>query len=306
MSLFDENKRHPLGAAGEILQQRGINRLRFASSEELLGRGAVLVDETGRQERSGSETLLIAQATRAIHTYETVVGACILGRGVQASMLNRSLFEDVLDIHWAAANPDIAAERAEEHERFMALAEHKLETDHGRSERPLTESEEAELAALIAVYGGVPRAFTADWHRAPFEECFDLVRDRWSEYQDTEQGLRYIYDVMQRRNNLMLHPTPTAFRQTFFVDDDGHRTLNRLGPDSRWITALRDGAGGFYMVLRVLAEEFQLDKEPLAESFSRTTDLLLEIEDDADVARLSAAAKCPCGSGLLVSDCHRA
>jgi hypothetical protein len=28
---------------------------------------------------------------------------------VQASMLNRSLFEDVLDIHWAAANPDVAA-----------------------------------------------------------------------------------------------------------------------------------------------------------------------------------------------------
>ncbi|MBS1894303.1 MAG: hypothetical protein JST59_23635, partial [Actinobacteria bacterium] len=274
MGLFDENKRHPLGAAGEILQQRGINRLRFASSEELLGRGAALVDETGREERSGSEMLLIAQATRAIHTYETVIGACILGRGVQASMLNRSLYDDVLDIHWSAANPDVAPDRAEEHERFMALAEHKLETDHERSDRPLTAAEQGELAVLIEVYGGVPRAFTADWHRATFEECFDLVKARWSEYEDTEKQLRYIYDVMQRRNNLMLHPSPTGFRQTFFVDDEGHRTLNRLGPDSRWITALRDGAGGFYLVLRLLAEEFELDREPLAESFSRTTDLL--------------------------------
>jgi hypothetical protein len=144
----------------------------------------------------------------------------------------------------------------------------------------------------------------ADWHRATFEECFDLVKARWSEYEDTEKQLRYIYAVMQRRNNLLLHPSPTAFRQTFFVDENGHRTLNRLGPDSRWITALRDGAGGFYMVLRLLAEEFVLDREPLAESFSRTTDLLKEIEDDPEVIRLSAAAKCPCGSGLIVSDCH--
>jgi hypothetical protein len=59
------------------------------------------------------------------------------------------------------------------------------------------------------------------------------------------------------------------------------------------------------MVLWVLAEEFGLDRDPLAESFSRTTDLLEEIEDDPEVISLSAAAKCPCGSGLLVSDCHR-
>lgn len=40
--------------------------------------------------------------------------------------------------------------------------------------------------------------------------------------------------------------------------------------------ALKDGSGAFYVVMRVLAEEFELDHKPAEDSFSRTTDLLKE------------------------------
>jgi hypothetical protein len=304
MPIFDEQKPHPIGIAGEILQARGINRLRIASAEELLGRGATLVDETGREQLGGAKVLLIAQATRAIHTFEAVIGSCIIGRGVQASMLNRSLYEDVLDIHWVAENPDVAPRRADEHDRFMALAEHKLESKFERTERPLSEDEERELGHLIEQYGGPRAAFTADWHRASFDDCFQLVKDRWREHEEATEYLEYIYDVMQRRNNLMLHPSPTAFRQTFVVTDQ-RRTLNRAGPDERWIQALKDGAGAFYMVMRVLAEEFDLDKEPAAESFSRTTDFLKLGSGLPNLADLPEGAECPCGAaGLSVGHCH--
>ncbi|HSP55683.1 MAG TPA: DUF5677 domain-containing protein, partial [Dehalococcoidia bacterium] len=214
MPLFDEQKRHPIGIAGEILQAKQINRLRIASAEELLGRGAALVDETGGFALDGSKALLTAQATRAIHTFEAVIGSCILGRGVQASMLNRALYEDVLDIHWVAEHPELAPERADEHDRFMALAERKLETQYERTERPLNNDEEQELAQLVGKYGGRREAFTASWHRASFDECLQLVKARWSEHEEAAGYFGYIYDVTQRRNNLMLHPSPTAFRQT--------------------------------------------------------------------------------------------
>lgn len=303
--MFDEQKQHPIGIAGEILQARQINRLRIASAEELLGRGAALVDETGRMVLGGSKVLLTAQATRAIHTFEAVIGSCVLGRGVQASMLNRSLYEDVLDIHWVAEHPELAPERADEHDRFMALAEHKLETQYERTDRPLNDHEEHELAQLIEKYGGRREAFTSSWHRAFFDECFQLVKTRWSEHEQAAGYLDYIYDVMQRRNNLMLHPSPTAFRQTFVMAVNGNRTLNRAGPDERWIQALKDGAGAFYMVMRVLAEEFDLDNEPAAESFSRTTDFLKLASNLPGLSDLSENAECPCGTGLTVGECHR-
>jgi hypothetical protein len=302
--MFDEQKPHPLGVAGEILQERGINRLRIASAEELLGRGAALVDETGREGGpGGSNVLLTAQATRAVHTFEAIIGTCVLGRGVQGAMLNRSLYEDVLGIHWVAENPKLAPERAEEHDRLIALAEHKLESTFGRTDRPLTEEEGNELDELIDLYGGPREAFTADWHRASFSECFELVKARWREHPEASGYFDYIYDVMQRRNNLMLHPSPTAFRQTF-ITVDGKRRLNRAGPDERWIQALADGSGAFYMVMRVLAEEFDLDKDPSAESFSRTTEFLKEIEAN-DLQALPDDAECPCGTGLRVAECHR-
>ncbi len=304
MAFFDEHKPHPVGIAGEILKEDRINGLRFASAEELLGRGAALVDETGRVPLKGPQALIVAQATRAIHTFEGIIGNCIIGRGVQASMLNRSLYEDVLDIHWVAANPDLAPTRADEHDRLMALAEHQLETRFRRTDRPLSEAEEEELAELIALYGGPHRAFTADWHRASFNDCFDLLKSRWADEEEAGEFFDYIYDVMQRRNNLLLHPSPTAFRQTFA--DDGEKILNRAGPDGRWVMALKDGCGAFYLVIRLLAEEFGLDREPAAESFSRTTDLLKLRSDLPGLYELPSDASCPCGAGFNIEDCHRA
>jgi hypothetical protein len=143
-----------------------------------------------------------------------------MGRGVQAAMLNRALLEDVLDAHWVAEHPDIAPERADEHDRMIALAERQMEHKFGRTDRPLTDEESAELAELINRYGGGGRAFTTSWHRASFEECFELVKMRWASRPEAAYYLDYIYEVIQRRNNVLLHarrrptgrPSPWARR----------------------------------------------------------------------------------------------
>jgi hypothetical protein len=66
----------------------------------LLDEGAALLEETARETLRGERVLLTAQATSAVHTFEVIVAVCMIGRGVQAAMLNRALYEDVLDIHW--------------------------------------------------------------------------------------------------------------------------------------------------------------------------------------------------------------
>jgi hypothetical protein len=242
----------------------------------LLDEGAALLDETGRETLRGERVLLTAQATRAVHTFEVIVAVCMIGRGVQAAMLNRALYEDVLDIHWVAANPHESLDRADEHDRLITLAEHKLETKFERTERGLTEEEEAELSNLIEQYGGREHAFDKAWHRATYRDRLALVKDRWSDEPDAANIVDCIYEVEQRRNNLMLHPSPGAFRQTMTTRGAGRWTLNRAGPDAWWPQALRYGCGAFYLCLRVLAEDFDLDRDPMAEAFERATGLLRE------------------------------
>jgi hypothetical protein len=296
---------HEVGFGSYLLERKGINRLRISEGERLLGEGARLIDETGRTSLDGARMLMVAQATRATHSYEVVVGAARMGRGVQASMLNRSLLEDALDIHWVAANPKIAPERAGEHDRLMALSEHELETKFERTGRPLNDEERSELDALIELYGGRERAYRASWTRAGFKERFALVQEAWNDEPEAEGFLDYIYEAIQRRNNLLLHPSPSAYRQTITVGPGDRRMLNRAGPDPLWREALMHGAGGYYLCSRALALEFGFDKEPMAAVFSRVTCLCRSIDSLGDLDELSADAECPCGSGWPVAECHR-
>jgi hypothetical protein len=111
----------PVGLAWSLMKTRGINQLRIAGAEEFLGEGGALIDATGRDQLGGAQFLMVAQATRAQHTFETVIGAARMGRGVQAAMLNRGLLDDVLDIHWTAAHPKEAPERADQRDRLIAF-----------------------------------------------------------------------------------------------------------------------------------------------------------------------------------------
>jgi len=299
-----EGQPYPAGVGGPILAGRGINQLRFRQSEVLLGEGCRLIDETGRTPIGGGLFLLTAQVTRAAHTFEAVLAACRLGRGVQASMMNRALFEDLLDIHWVAANLESAPERADQHDRLTALAEHDLESSFARTERPLTDEERAELDDLIELYGGRRRAFKESWTRTSYPDRLSLVQSRWEDEPDARHVIEVIYEVIQRQNNLLLHSSPSGFRQTITSGPDGRRQLNRAGPDGRWREALMHGAGAYYMSGRVLAQVIGFDKEDMAEAFNQTTNFLRAASEFDGIDQLQPDVECPCGSALAVSGCH--
>ena len=169
-----------------------------------------------------------------------------------------------------------------------------MEQRFGRPAEPLTTEERAELKALRRRY----HDFKAPWTLASDAERIALIKKRWGE--EAAGYVDYVYEVIQRQNNALLHPSPIGYGLAM---GPGRRQINRIGPDARWRDALGHGVLGYYLICRVLAEEFGFDKDPAAELFEYASCLVKTFADD-QLASLSPDEPCPCGSGRIVSDCH--
>jgi hypothetical protein len=290
-------RRHQVGFAANLIPDSGINRLRFSACEDLLDEGARLVDDTGRTPIGGVKLLLAVQATRATHSFESVIALCKIGRGVQAAMINRSLLEDALDVHWVAANPDTAPARADEHERLIVLGERAVMEQFGRDDVvPLTADEREELTRLGKVYDG----FRRSWTLATDVARVALIKERWAEHPEAEGFIDQTYNVIQRQNNTLLHSSPTALGIAMMP---GRRGPNRVGPDLWWPQALAHGTLAYYFVCKVLAEEFGLSKEAAADAFSRASSFTKQL-DTMQIEGIGDDEPCPCGSGRAFGHCH--
>jgi hypothetical protein len=288
------NPRHEVGFAGLLILDNPLNRLRFEVAEDLLDLGAELVDETGRQRLSGAHLLLAVQITRATHIFEGVIALCRIGRGVPASMLNRALLEDALDVHWVARNPDVAPERADEHEQLIRLGERAMDMKFGRPTTALSRDEKERFAELSKHFDG----FHASWTLSSHSERVGLVKDRWGE--EAGRDIEFTYQVIQRQNNVLLHPSPSAYGLAM---SPGRGQINRIGPDPRWRDALSHGVLGYYLTCRVVAEEFGINKDPVAKTFNLASCLLKPVPA-SELEALPPGAPCPCGSERHVDVCH--
>jgi hypothetical protein len=291
----DQPRRHQVGFAAQLIPDSGINRLRFSACEDLLDEGARLVDETGRTPIGGVKRLLAVQATRATHSFESVIALCRIGRGVQAAMINRSLLEDVLDVHWVAANPDEAPDLADQHERALQLGERATFERFGRDITPLDADEQEELKGFLKLYEGFHRS----WTLASEPSRIALIKPRW---QGTEAAayIDQAYQIVQKQNNALLHSSRTAFSLAM---TPGRGGPNRIGPDRYWRQALAHGVLGYYFVCRVISDEFEITRDAAAEAYFRASCLTKELADE-HAAGLSAGDPCPCGTGRRYGDCH--
>lgn len=288
------SQRHPVGIAEQFVMADGLNRLRFAGAEELLSIGVGVIDETGRGRLSGARFMLAVQATRATHIYEGVIALCRIGRGVPASMLNRALLEEALHIHWVAANPDEAPALADEHEEFIRLSERDMEHRFDRPTTPLTGEERARLKALRTEFGG----YGGSWTKSEHADRVALVKEAWDE--EAARDLDYTYSAIQQQNNVLLHSTPSGYGLTMTEE---RRQLNVSGPDPRWRDALAHGVLGYYLLLRIVAWFFEIDREPTEMCFYQETCYLKDIPE-GELAGLPPTATCPCDSGRPISECH--
>jgi hypothetical protein len=202
---------------------------------------------------------------------------------------------DALDVPWVAANPDVAPARADEHERLLVLGERWMEQKYRRPVEPLTDEEQIELKRLAARYN----SFRAPWTLATDRERIDLIKASWD--AAAAEQIDYVYEVIQRQNNALLHPSPLGYGLAM---SPGRKQINRIGPDGRWRDALAHGVLGFYLVLRVLAKEYQFDIAPAERMFNYASCLSRTFTDE-QLSRIRDGAPCPCASGRAVQQCHR-
>jgi hypothetical protein len=211
-------------------------------------------------------------------------------------MVCRSLFEDALDVHWVAANPDKAPAMADAHEKLVALGERAMLARFGATTQALDEQETAELATLNETYNG----FQKSWTLASDGARIKLIKKRWLNDPGAGTLIEKTYAVIQRQNNALHHSSPTALSVAMMP---GRRGPNRAGPDGWWASALAHGALAYYLTCRVVLEEFSMNKEPAVQAFVRAGMFTRELAPE-QTRGLGSLDPCPCGSGLPFSSCH--
>ena len=119
--------------------------------------------------------------------------------------------------------------------------------------------------------------------------------------EEATEGLDYTYEVVQNWNNVLLHSSPLGYRMAM---DRTSRQINRAGPDERWREALAHGCLAFYLVLRVIAQEWELDRSTAECLFVYASCVAKRLTDDK-LGAVNDGEPCPCGSGRAVEQCHR-
>jgi Family of unknown function (DUF5677) len=161
----------------------------------------------GRQPETGADLLLLSMHARSTRTYEAVVRwLAEHGFGEQGAMLNRSLFEDMVDIHWVHLNEELAVDRLEQHDKWSRFLRAEVQRsfpdwfDGHRAQPPkLTNKEKQDLRKLFGGKGekswtGVPR----------LKDRLDSVLTCWPN-ADSRRELQFHHSWVHKTNNETLH-----------------------------------------------------------------------------------------------------
>lgn len=182
---------------------------------------------TGRGIESTADGLLIAIFARSTDTFTCAVRNVRLGYGAQAAMLNRSLFEDMVDAHWIVTDPETAATRYDDHHEHgrMLLADTVASFPDMYPEVELPEfdlEERNRLAKAFGDFGEKP------WSGLSLHKRVKLIKGHWTTEMDQE-GLRFMHSLAHRENNQTLHVSAQSLGAVVEVDESG-RPAFRVGP----------------------------------------------------------------------------
>jgi hypothetical protein len=202
---------------------------------------------TGRDRRSFPEHLQIALVLFP-RTLDTALGVARLARaglGAPGIMLTRSLFEDMVDLHWASARSDVAAELFRRYMRLSWLSG----AEHGR---PLTAAENDEVAELRAQFG---LWGSRGWTNRTIRQRVDDIADMWPGEADVLQRYR---QVALRHSNDVLHGNPMHLHDSVALDDLGNARIV-IGPRPALVV---DAAEDAHWLLLRSTRQFVSDVAP--------------------------------------------
>ncbi|MBX5441643.1 MAG: SEC-C domain-containing protein [Solirubrobacteraceae bacterium] len=258
----------------------------------------------GRALQADAEALLVAVFCRSLDTYCASLTLAMDGYGTQAQMLNRSLFEDMVDAHWIATDPDAAIERYEQHAEHttMLLADVVRKYTDIWSDVEIPQLDDARRKELDALYGPYG---TAPWSKLNIYDRVAAIEHMWPD-EATRRQLHLYRDLAQRDNNQMLHLSSSSLRATLAWPRPRGRIEFQVGPRTdRVDVALFGIFWTFAQTVGLMIDRFgcTMDDDERAALFSMRAFVTLTDEQMRDTGRNES---CPCDSGLKFKRCHGA
>jgi hypothetical protein len=163
---------------------------------------------TAGSPKEAPDLILISIFARSARTFEAIV-RCLgeRGFGEQGLMLNRSLFEDMIDAHWVSLNRDLSVKRLHQHDLYSQLlradTQRKYATRWFDNRKPPTvKASNGERRELRQLFG---KSGSKSWTGIPgLEDRVQAVKVCW---EDNEETLLFWHDWVHKFMNEVLHPS---------------------------------------------------------------------------------------------------
>lgn len=267
-------------------------------------RGRALGDEENEKILS-VDKIVAALFVRASNTHWAALELCRLGFGEKALMLQRSLFEDLVDIYWASESHTVDVvdlfTAHEEHEDMLlteAMSKHPEIFDVSKLPT-FSEARREQLDKMFGDYGDKP------WSRLNIHKRVQSIERHWPEGEDRD-WLNFFRRVIHRLNNSALHVTSYALSAIRRNEDDETIAFS-IGPTGQAVDgALWNSSWMYTQIVRLALRHFdfpQEDRDQLEQLHTQGWALFktLTAEDLRGVGRNDP---CPCGSGKKFKRCH--
>ena len=265
----------------------------------------------GRPPEPDADILILTIFARSTRTYEAVVKHLgNKGFGEQGAMLNRSLFEDMVDAHWVSLNPKLAVERMDQHDRWSQVLRARVHRKYpeflGDDDPPVKEpsdEEEKQYKKLFGAWG------SGSWTGVNMNDRVKEIEPCWTE-ELGRRHLRFSYAWLHRLHNETLHLSAYSLGRVATapkLTEDGapHFTF---GASAALLTeTLFSAYWAYNQTFSLVYDTFELD---VADRFEQEHGRKIMREflplSDEQLKGLGRNDPCPCGSGLKYKKCHGA
>jgi Family of unknown function (DUF5677) len=215
------------------------------------------------------DTLIVSLFTRSYGTYSASLALLREGHGPQGAMLNRSLYEDMVDAHWIATEPEQAGRLMRDHythaQMLLADVAAKYPSFFGKLELPDFDAEERKrLDQLFGEHGHRP------WARIGLHARAQAIEHFWEDSPEGLETLRFYRDIVHRENNLTLHVTALGLASGLRGRDDTGLVLT-MGPGLEMVDrALLGAFWTFGQTVGLVLDrfEFEVDEDERAGLFN--------------------------------------
>jgi hypothetical protein len=246
-----------------------------------------------------TDRLVAAEGARGLKTYRGSLDAALGGYGPQAAMLNRSQFEAMVGCWWMYKNPELAAERFQQHQahqrglwsrRLAAVGEERIEGVP-------SEEEQRKLDKIFGPWGDKL------WCGMPLHKLVAAVEDEW----DQPEILHGFFAIAHAANNETQHSSERSLSSGIVEETKANFRLDS-GPSLFGVqVALHGALWAFGHLLRAVATYFEVDGyDEIETTRTRCESAFLPLDALNVEQDPGCNDPCPCGSGKKFKRCHGA